>query len=396
VGTAPSTIIAPCDIVVPNHAGREPGRDDGFVRIRRRTTERQPHTPVAVRVDADENIVSKLRVAAAKTTWVVTRSVLGEPKADPLTAFVHIPKTAGKTATAMLSSAYPSGAVRNAGNYLRYPEKTPAKLRRARWTGTWTGARVIVGHIPYGLFRDTLPRGTRYVTFLRDPVERVLSHYHRHVQRKSATESLEEALETHLPEVNNLATRFLCGDPAPLGELAPGALDDAKATLREFACVGIQERFDASVVLLQRTLGLGPVPYVNEHVSSDRPDVDELPPDLYARIEEANQLDIELYAYARGLFEDAVTACDDRFMSDVEELRASSAEANERAIQAARDWLESELPPGRARPRVALYADAEAAGIPRSALKHVIERSSVRKTKARGGEMMLTLDHPDL
>ena len=331
-----------------------------------------------------------------RARWVLTRAIFGERGAHPLTAFVHIPKTAGGTVGVMLNNAYPPGAVRKAGNYLRYPERNLAKLTRAKWTGRWIGARVIIGHVPYSLFHKTLPRGTRYVTFLRDPVDRVISHYHREIQRKTSLKSLEEALDARVPELNDLATRCLCDDPAPLGELAPSALDDAKANLSKFACVGIQERFDESVVLLQRTLGFALVPYLNEHVSSDRPDLDELSTELRARVMEINRLDVELYAFARDLFEDAVAACDDRFASDVDELRAISAQANEQAIQAARVWLRRELSSGRPRPTLALYADAQAAGIPRPAVRHVLERSAVRKIKGEGGERMLILDQPDL
>ena len=38
-----------------------------------------------------------------------------------------------------------------------------------------------MGHVPYGLFRRHLPEDTRYMTFLREPVDRVLSHYYRHI-----------------------------------------------------------------------------------------------------------------------------------------------------------------------------------------------------------------------
>ena len=37
-------------------------------------------------------------------------------------------------------------------------------------------------HVPYGLFRRYLPTRARYITVLRDPVDRVLSHYHFHAQ----------------------------------------------------------------------------------------------------------------------------------------------------------------------------------------------------------------------
>jgi Sulfotransferase family len=262
---------------------------------------------------------------------------------------------------------------------------------------------VMVGHVPYGLYREYLPADARYMTFLRDPVDRVLSHYYRHRPRKQSkrelpgrvsggkitTASLEEALaEPPLAELSNLATRFLCSDPSPMGELPPSALEEAKANLRKFVFVGIQERFEESIVLLQRTLGLGLVPYLNRHIGIDRPALDEIPAAQRRLIEKCNRLDAELYAFASDLFDDALPAADASFTTDVETLRRLSAELNEQAIRRAEDWLDRELPPGPIESKAALYSAAEAAGIPEPALKHVLasrSREGATRGAAAGG-----------
>jgi hypothetical protein len=273
-------------------------------------------------------------------------------------AFVHIPKTAGGTVKSMFAAAYSKRGISTAGNYVRGPERSERKITRRE--GGWEswyrkGGRVTVGHMPYGVFRKHVPSDTRYMTFLREPVDRVLSHYYRHNQRrdpsragvvkarqgrKVRTNTLEEALvELRLPQLNNLATRFLCGHPSPLEELPPSAVDDAKENLRSFAFVGIQERFEESLVLLQRMLGLGSVPYVDRHVSAEdrRPSVAEIPDEQRAMILEHNRLDAELYEFGLRLFEDAVADADERFAADVEALRAGSAEAREA------EWREAAL-----------------------------------------------------
>jgi hypothetical protein len=304
--------------------------------------------------------------------------------------FVHIPKTAGATVTTMFFGAYSKPRVQGAGNYLRDPEGTRAMLVRVRLSGRWSGEPVVVGHTPYGLFRKHLPPDTRYMTFLREPVDRVLSHYHRHLERKlSRSTSLVEVLEMGVPDVNNLATRFLCGDPAPLGDLRPSALDDAKENLSTFAFVGVQERFEESVALLQRMLGLGPVPYLDRHVSVDRPTVEGIPGEQLAAIRAHNRLDDELYRFALELFEKAVADADDGFAEEVARLRALSRDANDEAIRRARDWLDRELPTGATRDKAALYAAAEEAGVPLSVLKHVLARSEVEKVKDREGRSVL-------
>lgn len=331
----------------------------------------------------------------------------------PILAFVHIPKTAGGTVNSMLTAAYSKSAVQDAGNYARAPEKVTRKvssiLRR--------GGRVSAGHVPYGVFREHLPPDTRYMTFLREPVDRVLSHYYRHLHRqrpkvqrspareqhrletpgkgrpdrKPKADSIEEAiLEMRMHQLNNLATRLLCGHPSPMGELPPSALDDAKENLREFAFIGIQDRFEESLVLLQRMLGLGLLPYRDRHVSSNRPAVDEIPDEQRALIAEYNRLDVELYGFGLELFEDAVAAADQRFTADVETLRGLSAARTEAASQDARDWLDRELPTGTTKPLAVLRAAARPAGISLTALRRASQLLAVERKPDDDGNWIWT------
>jgi hypothetical protein len=288
------------------------------------------------------------------------------PSSTAPIAFVHIPKTAGATAKNMLAAAYTRKGLHDAGNYVTRPEKAVSKLNRR--PGGWEdwhrkGGRVTVGHVPYGLYRQYLPASTRYITFLREPVERVLSHYYRHVFAKdprvekevrrperarnhrdrseapgAAIGLLPEALvEKRLPELTNLATRFLCGHPSPLGELPASALDDAKENLRQFAFVGLQERFEESIVLLQRMLELDLIPYENRHVRIGSPALAEIPAEARALIAEHNRLDAELYAFAQEMFEDAVASADGPLAPDAARLRAlCQAAADEAHTEATR------------------------------------------------------------
>jgi Sulfotransferase family len=235
-------------------------------------------------------------------------------------AFVHIPKTAGGTVTAMFAAAYSKSGLHKAGNYMRGPEKCAQKLtkRDGAWEG-WhrRGGVVSIGHVPYALFLRHLPGDTRFMTFLREPVDRVVSHYYRHIARDPArigrvkdqpgarakADSLEQALvEMRLPQVNNLATRFLCDDPTP-AVLPDSALDEAKANLDRFMFIGIQERFDESVTRLQDRLGISvPRPkYEDRHVNTDRPAVDDLSDGDRELIVEHNRFDIELYEHGLRL-----------------------------------------------------------------------------------------------
>lgn len=320
----------------------------------------------------------------------------------PLIGFVHIPKTAGGTLTSMFARAWQRGALHKAGNFMRGPEKTVNKVTKR--PGAWEnwnrrGGRLSVGHVPYRLFAPNLPANCMYITFLRDPVDRVLSHYYRHIhsrtagtdrnlwraanQRKASASSLDEAVAVlRLPEVNNLATRFLCDDPEA-EELGAEALEQAKANLRRFAFVGIQERFDESVALLQLTLGLDVVPYgESRHVSVDRPAVEEISDEQRRMVEAHNELDAELYEYGRGQFETALAAAGDELASRLARLRIASASALEEdkaEVRIACEWLDHELPPGATKPRAALVAAAGEAGILNRHLKLAMRELGVKK-----------------
>jgi hypothetical protein len=311
--------------------------------------------------------------------------------APPLIAFVHIPKTGGSTITSMFVRAYSKAMLHDAGNCFKGSgEKQERKLARV------ANARATMGHITYGLYRKHLPADTRYVTFLREPVGRVISHWYRHrrrtntfrdEQRPFVTDTIEEAIEIGMPEVNNLATRLLCGVETPYDDLPADALEQAKANLADFAFVGIQERFDESIALLQRTLGMGLVPYGEpQRVSRSRAAREEITKDQRAVIAEHNRLDAELHEFGKGMFEEALAAAGDGLAADVERLRelnAATLEEDEAEFQAACDLLERELPPGTVKPASAIRAASKAAGISDLALGRAIKRVGVDKNGER-------------
>jgi hypothetical protein len=324
---------------------------------------------------------------------------MSEEGPNGLIAFVHIPKTAGGTATTMFTAGDSQRAVKNAGNYFTGPKKVAQKLHRTpRGWSAWQqrGGRMTVGHVPYAIFREHLSgdsepvEGVSYITFLRDPVERVLSHYYRHFQRrnperaghvkvrtdgkpqKSRTDSLEQAMvEMSIPQLNNLCTRFLCDDPSP-DRLPESAIDEAKANLSEFAFIGVTERFHESMALLRRTFSLDAAPYDDRHVNANRPPAEEIPEDQRALIVEYNAMDVELYELGLQLFEDALARADEGLTDEAEELRALNEAANDEVDQElneARAWLDGELPPGSSKPVESVLTAGEAAGFQRRALK---------------------------
>lgn len=218
--------------------------------------------------------------------------------------FLHIPKTAGITLRSIIARQYGASAVwsidenhldSSIANFLAQPKPNRDAIR------------VIQGHFVFGI-HERLGVFPRYITMLREPVQRVISHYHHVLKHKdhylhdyvlSRHMSLDEYVQCEVTsELDNDQTRFLSGvgSTVRVGECTREMLALANRNLdSHFAIAGICERFDESVLLMQRELQWRRYPcYYRENVGS-RPDRDQVPDHTLFVIRERNALDIELY-----------------------------------------------------------------------------------------------------
>lgn len=233
---------------------------------------------------------------------------------EPVIIFLHIPKTAGTTLQTIINKQFKreyvyeldnSNAQKSMEKFQHLPDSEKQKYK------------VILGHMWFGLHRY-LPRASTYITVLRDPVDRVVSHYYFVKRRKdhylhdiveSQRLSLKEYIENGLStELNNGQTRLLSGcideKAYPFGKCPGALLEQAKKNLdRYFSIVGIQEEFTDTLSLIRKVLGWS-TPDFKENVTVNRPPKDEIPAETVAIIRHFNQLDIELYGYARRIFTD--------------------------------------------------------------------------------------------
>ena len=103
--------------------------------------------------------------------------------------------------------------------------------------------------------------------------------------RMSLAEYVASGITT---EVDNGQTRLLAGEElsqqphgesaTPFGRCDRGMLDLAKARLaHNFAVVGVSERFDEAVVLMQRALGWRAPFYLPLNITHQRPTIDDIP-----------------------------------------------------------------------------------------------------------------------
>jgi len=227
----------------------------------------------------------------------------------PTTIVVHIPKTAGTSLRRIVVSEHAGvphfdfdGSIANVQAFWRLTQE-----QRDRFG-------LILGHCQFGVHR-LLTRPFRYVTMLRNPVERVVSLYYyirslpaHYMHAKIMNEDLETTVRRRLVgEMDNFQVRFLTSHPGnvfwtPPGQCTRGMLDEAMENLSTmFDVVGICERFDDSVDLLAREFGWRAPVAERLNSNQGRPSVDQLPASAIDAIVETNALDVELYRLAEQL-----------------------------------------------------------------------------------------------
>jgi carbon monoxide dehydrogenase subunit G len=241
---------------------------------------------------------------------------------EPLLVFVHIRKTAGKTLRQILYRQYTRGRTRLVRNYFVAPEISRSVMEELA-AAPPPELRVVHGHVLF--WQDVeWPEETQFLTLLRDPVERTISHYYWLRSRSSRfKKSLEEAVRDGSIH-DNLQTRVLAAEMPPFGETTDEMLESALKSLKRLDLVGLTDRFDETLVLATRVLGWKPMLYRRENVTPDRKPREEISSKAIDLIKRHNELDIELYRSASKRFEREVESYGDELEIDVAALKRAN------------------------------------------------------------------------
>ena len=229
--------------------------------------------------------------------------------------FLHIPKTAGRTLQDVLDRKYkrseafsidPNRVRESTEEFKGLPYDQRSKIR------------LLKGHMPFGL-HEFLPNQSTYVTILRNPIDRIISHYyyvirhpnhHLYNKVKYNKLSLKGYVASGISiELDNFQMRSLAGaTDLGFGKCSSELLEQAKCHLQShFTVVGLTERFDETLILMKRDLQWHTPPFYTElNVSRNRPLLEDIPRDTLDLIEKYNELDCELYEYTRKIFQQKI------------------------------------------------------------------------------------------
>ena len=257
----------------------------------------------------------------------------GAPDSDIL-VFLHIAKTAGSTFSPIFTRQFApemffnTNLAESRSALGVFPEAPIERKLASLAQSEKARIRYVGGHLLFGIHR-LLPRPARYITVLRDPVDRVISSYY-YIRRtpgipvsKAILEgglSLEDYVRSGLGlDPHNYQTRILAGLPeldatwertreVLAKPIDSSALERAKENLDlHFEVVGLTEAFDEFLALCALRLGWRPssLVYDRRNVTGDRPELSAVPASTIELIRDSNRLDQALYDHAKRLFERA-------------------------------------------------------------------------------------------
>jgi hypothetical protein len=239
------------------------------------------------------------------------------PNPDTRYFVAHMQKTAGTSLRDRLRATFDEAQI--------YPNRTDGTDPRVavisvrflldRWAARGDEIRLLTGHFPVST-AELIDADFVTMTVLREPVERTLSFLRHQGARKQrgadANTPLIEMYEDPFrfeAMIQNHMTRMLS---LTVDEMAAGdgvltsvpytreRLERAKETLAALDLFGLQEHFDEFCGELQTRYGLDVGPPLRANATEPA----DVPPALAERIAEDNALDMELYEYARALYDE--------------------------------------------------------------------------------------------
>lgn len=257
-------------------------------------------------------------------------------KTDTL-IFLHIGKTAGTSLRKIIHQEYRYDNVFTLGagqHSLRTFPNLPQQQRQ--------NLHVVIGHMQYGLHQH-LPRRAVYITCLRDPIERLISLFYYIKQEREhglnpiinaknldlrgfIQAALDREIDTHLAD--NYQTKSIAGSAPYYGTYGSELFDTAQQNLKDnFAVIGLSERFDETVLLMQHILGWDTPFYRTQNITRSRAKRSDLDSATLSLIEQTSILDLTLYEYGKTWLETAIAQYSEAFQQKLARFKQQNGSA---------------------------------------------------------------------
>lgn len=220
-----------------------------------------------------------------------------------IVTFMHIPKTGGNTFASVLYNQYKY----KTEVYSHYLKKSPPK------DIDFTRIKLIVGHFQFGIHRY-IAQTCRYVTMIREPIDRTISDYYFNLKFKHLTPE-DSPFETFVKREANRQTRWIAGDDKVDLELAKQHIT------QHFVCVGITEMFNESLYLMKQKLGWQNITYKQYNVNPKRPSMRTITKGQIELIKDYNQSDIQLYHWVKKNLQNEIVNLDDTSKNDLQKMK---------------------------------------------------------------------------
>lgn len=220
--------------------------------------------------------------------------------------FLHIPKAAGSTLTAIIKQNYDPERVLSIDskfNENEYFQNLPASLRESY--------DVVCGHFSFGIHRY-VNKPCTYMTILREPVARTISDYFFRLsifEEYKQISLLEFIAKPYTMLTDNGMTRWLSGvrDTVEYGGIKKEHLLQAKENLRcNFSAVGITEMFNESMALFKAIYQWRNIEHAPVNVTKPHKERHNISRHIQKKIEEFNCYDVELYNFGKTIFRNLI------------------------------------------------------------------------------------------
>jgi hypothetical protein len=228
--------------------------------------------------------------------------------------FLHIPKTAGSSFDECLFIQYLNAYVLR--RRFTFTGNFNADRQRYRQIPPETRGKIVLytGHSPLrtGISEvDCLPT----ITFLRNPIDRVISHCQHASEGKSLNMSghidykdmdIDQFLSSGRTQLSNFQSKLLLGREGynlPKGNVDELADQAIYVLEHELSCFGITEEFDRSLLLFSRVLSWEKPPIYRYRNIKNANSLLRFEAKHIDRIKELNQIDLLVYERARILFD---------------------------------------------------------------------------------------------